>query len=600
MSNSSSIVDFLDLHHLQIVDYIIFVLTLIVSLLIGLYYAFTGNKQKTVQEYLVGNRNMGVLPVAMSLLATFLSAMGMMVIPAEIYMYDAGLIYSSIGMCLAMPVVATCYLPVFYELKLTSAYEYLELRFNKHLRKIGSLICILQTLVYISLVLYAPSLAMSQVTGLNLWASVIAVGLLGTVYTTLGGIRAVMWTDVFQLIVIFTALSVSIVKGVVDVGGFSYVFEKGIEGGRLNLNLEPDIRVRYTVWSVTFGAFFKWLGFYGIGQLLVQRYVSSPTLRKAKLTIFYNLLGNGLFQALTLLGGLVIYAKYWNCDPLTTKMIKASDQLLPLFVIETLHLYPGLSGLFIAGLFCGSLSTLSSALNSLAAMTLEDFVKSFKRWEKISSERAAIVSKILTAFFGLLCLALVPMFSGGKSIITTNSYNSHTFLGMIFALFSLGMFVPWTNSIGASIAVVIGFVFSQWMTISAQMNEPFTPRSPISIEGCVSLNKTLSSLSANDTTSFLSPKHHDSDIFPLYQVSFGWIMSLSAIPVFIVGTIASALYKPTKLRDLDLRLLSPPVRYIVKRFFINKQINHSVEEKEKLSHEVILLHDKQTANGAAA
>uniref|UniRef100_T1JCV3 Sodium-dependent multivitamin transporter n=1 Tax=Strigamia maritima TaxID=126957 RepID=T1JCV3_STRMM len=576
MSNSSSF-DFLEPHRLQIVDYIIFVLTLLISLAIGLYYAFTGGKQKTVQEYLVGNRKMGVLPVAMSLLATFLSALGMMALPAEIYMYNAGLIYGSIGMCLAMPVVATCYMPVFYDLQLTSAYEYLELRFNKHLRKFGSLISIIQTLVYISLVLYAPSLAMSQVTGLNLWASVIAVGLLGTVYTTLGGIKAVMWTDVFQIIIVFLALAVSIIKGIVDVGGFSYVFQKGIEGDRLSLSLEPDLRVRYTIWSVSFASFVSWLSFYGIGQMVIQRYVSSPSLKEAKLTILYNVLGNGLFQVIALLGGLVIYAKYWNCDPVKTKMVTASDQLLPLFVIETLHLYPGLTGLFIAGLFCGSLSTISSALNSLAAMALEDFIKAFKRWEKMSSERAATVSKILTLLFGLMCLALVPVFSRGDSIIQTNSYNAHSFSGISFGLFTLGMFVPWANSVGVSIAVIVGLVFSQWISINAQMNEPFTTRSKVSVEGCVLLNQTLNFISVNETSSFLSPKDDSSDIFPLYQVAFGWITTLSALPVLIVGAVVSAVYEPTKLKNLDVRLLSPPVRYLVKRFFTKKEIVHPVQ-----------------------
>lgn len=219
--------------HLNPIDYIVFGSMLAISASIGVYYNLSGGRQQTTKEYLLADKQMSVIPVSFSLMASFMSAITLLGVTAENYMFGTQFVAINISYIFGTPIAAFIFLPVFYNMKITSIYEYLEKRFDRRVRITASLVFMIQMIVYMSIVLYAPALALSAVTGLSKWASIISVGLVCTLYCTIGGIKAVLWTDVFQSLLMFIAMIIIIIKGTLDVGGVEVVWNRAQSGQRL-------------------------------------------------------------------------------------------------------------------------------------------------------------------------------------------------------------------------------------------------------------------------------------------------------------------------------------------------------------------------------
>ncbi|XP_043397887.1 sodium-dependent multivitamin transporter isoform X4 [Chelonia mydas] len=377
-----------------VADYTVFVLLLVLSSAIGLFYALSGGRQRTVQEFLLANRSMSFLPVALSLLATFQSAVAILGVPAEIYRF--GTEYWFLGCCyfLGLLIPAHVFIPVFYRLHLTSTYEYLELRFNKAVRVCGTVTFIFQMVIYMGVVLYAPALALNAVTQFDLWGAVLTMGLVCTLYTTLGGLKAVIWTDVFQTLVMFAGQLAVIVVGTVKVGGMGRVWQLAAGQGKISgIDLSPDPFERHTFWTLAVGGVFMMLSLYGVNQAQVQRYLSSRTEREAVLSCYAVFPCQQVVLCLSCLTGLVMFAYYQEHPPTAAQSQASSDQLVLYFVMDVLKDLPGLPGLFVACLFSGSLSTISSAFNSLATVTMEDLIHPY--FPGLRESRATLLSKLL-------------------------------------------------------------------------------------------------------------------------------------------------------------------------------------------------------------
>ena len=163
-----------------------------------------------------------------------------------------------------------------------------------------------------------------------------------------------------------------------NAGGSENVFKFSYESKRIELfNLDPSILTRHTFWSQVTGGYFAWMTMYGISQTMVQRYLVVKTQAVAQKAIWLSGISITIILSVTAYAGLVIYAHYINCDPIKAGLVSKKDQLMPLFVMDLLSDYPGFPGFFVAGCFSGALSSVSGGLNSLAAVTLEDFVKVF-------------------------------------------------------------------------------------------------------------------------------------------------------------------------------------------------------------------------------
>nr|XP_022343638.1 sodium-coupled monocarboxylate transporter 1-like isoform X1 [Crassostrea virginica] len=447
-----------------IYDYIVFCLTIVVSLGIGVYYAFAG--QKTTSDYLVGGRQMKVLPVAVSLMVSFESSIMMLGFPAETYKYGMMFWLSNFGFLVSCLLATRMVVPLVHPLKITSINEYYEMRYkSRHVRLLNLVIGCINYIFYMGIVLFGPGIALESVTNFPMWASTLVVAVAAVIYTSIGGIKAVIWTDVFQSVVMFMGIFAILIKGTMVAGGVSKVYEYNKNTGRLDMfNFDPDPTIRHTFWSLVVGGCLRMVGL-NIGQTTIQRIVSTPTQKDANRVLY--LAGPAFFVTLTLatLEGAVAYGFFSSlgCDPLKSKQISNPNQVVPFMVLKIFEELPGMSGLFMASLFSASLSTLSSGLSSLSALAIEDIVK--PNFKTLSEKSITLIAKISVVIVGALCVGisfLIAKIKGPMSQITFSVLSA--FGGPASGLFLFSVFCPWGNAKGAIIGTLLTAVIGMWLT----------------------------------------------------------------------------------------------------------------------------------------
>lgn len=323
-------------------------------------------------------------------------------------MYVKGSTYwwSIVGISGSALMTCLVFVPVFYYLQLTSVYEYLEVRFRSPMvRKLGAGLYVMVTVLYLSIAIYAPSVALQAVTPFPLWLLILLAGCVCTFYVAIGGMKAVIWTDAVQAVFMLVGLTAIAIKGTSEVGGIQKVWKTNRNAGRIiyfDPNLDPFVYM--TSWGIIVGQIYSWLGWYGINQSSVQRYCGMKTVRQGQLALLLNIPALFIVISLVCYCGFVMFSYFVDCDPLKAGIAKDRDELLPLFVMEVLGSIPGIPGLFVACLYAGTLSSVSSGLNSLAAVVWEDFLKdSFAHW---SGQKSVLVAKFLCFGFGALSTAL--------------------------------------------------------------------------------------------------------------------------------------------------------------------------------------------------
>uniref|UniRef100_A0A1I8F831 Fibrinogen C-terminal domain-containing protein n=1 Tax=Macrostomum lignano TaxID=282301 RepID=A0A1I8F831_9PLAT len=267
------------------VDYVVLGVFLTASLAVGIVASFIGRRKGNAddgsagsdekEEFVMGGRKQQVIPVALSLLVSFNSAILIL----------GGVQPRSTSMAQYRCVLAALiFVPVFYQLRLTSSFEYLELRFKSRLvRLMGNFLFLISNVIYMGLALYAPATALQYVSNgaIPVEASIAVSGVICTFYTAWGGLKAVIWTDVFQSVVMTAGILAIIIRGLIDLGGIGNVWQISYKYGRIEFdNLDP--RVRHTVWGLVVNGI-AYSSTFGVSQASVQRYCSVKTMRQAQL-----------------------------------------------------------------------------------------------------------------------------------------------------------------------------------------------------------------------------------------------------------------------------------------------------------------------------
>nr|XP_054760296.1 sodium-coupled monocarboxylate transporter 1-like [Lytechinus pictus] len=550
-------------------DYVVLAGMLLISALIGIYYACSGGKQKTATEYLLAGRNANPIPVAFSLVAGFVSAITILGVPAEVYAYGARY-WLFAGAFIVAGCITSLTMPVFVRLKVTSANEYLQLRFNRVLRLVGTAIAFVTMIFYIAVVIYAPALALNQVTGVSLWGTVVATGVVCTFYTTIGGMNAVIWTDVFQSLVMMCGLLAVIIQGSNESGGMDNVLDTCRKGGRINFwEFDPDPTIRHSFWSIVIGGGFTWASGYGVSQAQVMRYLACGKVKTASIALGLAVVGMIIVLSCAVLSGLVMYARYATCDPFISGRVTSGDQLMPFIVVDLFGNTPGLSGLFTASILSAAMSTVSSGLNALTAITTEDLVtKVFPRVRK-SDSLYAFVSKIVLFSYGAICILLTYVASQLGSILQLTLSFGGMLGGPLLGMFSLGMFFPWANSKGTLVGVIAGLAWSLWVGIGTYVDGILYPRDPgflpLDVSGCPatpSMNTTTTSLmmSITETTPeriTVDPTMPARETLGIYELSYIWLGFYSFLITVVLGLSFSFLTGATDPRTLNPALISP-------------------------------------------
>ncbi|XP_051779093.1 sodium-coupled monocarboxylate transporter 2 [Erpetoichthys calabaricus] len=537
-------------------DYVVFAGLFFISSGIGVFFAISERRKKvSSSDFLAGGRQLSCGPVALSLTASFMSAVTVLGAPSDVHRYGASFILFIIAYILVVFFTAEMFVPVFYRSGITSTYEYLELRFSRPVRVAATLIYIVQTILYTGVVVYAPALALNQVTGFDLWGSVFSTGIVCTFYCTLGGLKAVVWTDAFQMIVMVTGFLTILIQGTLVNGGFSNVWERAERGGRLQiLDFDIDPLRRHTFWTLAIGGTFTWLGIYGVNQSTIQRCISCKSEKQAKMALYLNLVGLIVIVGCAVFSGLIMYAYYMNCDPLAAGFVSAPDQIMPYFVMEVLGNLPGLPGLFVACAFSGTLSTVAASINALATVTYEDFVKSCFR--NLSDKLGTWICKGLCIVFGVACTSMAIAASRMGGVVQAALSIHGMCGGPMLGLFSLGILFPWINWKGAASGLLVGISLSFWVGIGAFIYPAPTVKALplfLNTSGCMLINETFKASTVAPIVEINRPVLADTfySLSYLYYSAIGWVATI------ITGLLITQLTGRVRGEDVKPVLIRP-------------------------------------------
>jgi SSS family transporter len=432
--------------HFTWLDIAIFVIYLLGS--VGIGVAFSG-EQRDLSEYFLAGRSMGRIVIAMTILAALFSGISFLAAPAEGYAHGLAFFLVNIGFFIATPITTLVFLPFFYQKRFFTAYQYLEERFSPGVRTLASASFILRVLIWLGLATYAPALALEQATGLPLWFTILCTGILTTFYTTLGGMKAVIWTDVMQLVVLFggqLAIALTAISRVP--GGLGRVVELAREGGRFDISLSLDPTVRVTLWGALIGSAFMHLIQMATDQVSVQRYLTAKSLKEAQRGLWLKLWMVLPVTAVFYGTGVILYAFYQvHGDPLASGRITKPDQILPYFTVTELP--SGFPGLFIAAIYAASMSTISAGINSLTSASLIDFYQRLWPNADLSETGQLRLARRLTLGYGALVIGLAFLVPFLGTLLEASNSVIGLVGGPLLGLFFLGILVPRATARGA-------------------------------------------------------------------------------------------------------------------------------------------------------
>ncbi|SIS80653.1 transporter, SSS family [Zobellia uliginosa] len=458
-------------------DYIIIVVYLVGFL--GLGFLFKENSSGG--DYFLGGRNTSWLPLSLSAMATQLSAISFISAPAFVGLKDGGgmqwLTYE-LGVPLAMAFLLVAVLPTLYKSGIVSVYEYLEKRFDASSRLLISFVFQISRSVATGVMVYTMALILQATIQLDFWISVLIIGVITMVYSFQGGMKAVIWGDVIQMSILFLGIIICLFYGFSELGGIDSFLANvdqdritAIDFDKWGFN-NADGNDEFGFWPMVIGGFFLYASYYGTDQTQSQRLLSSSSMSNLKKLMMANGLLRFPFTLTYCIMGLVLGTLLMQDLGFQDQMEsvyqanisslegKKADLLVPVFIIK--YLPNGVIGILIVAIMSAAMSTLSSTVNSLSAVTMEDFVKRFK--PEMGDRQYMSYSRLLSIFWGLVCL-FFAFFAGNieGTVIEVINKISSVFYGPILAAFILAILTKRTHALGANIGIVAGVLFNIYL-----------------------------------------------------------------------------------------------------------------------------------------
>lgn len=447
---------------------------------LGMGFFFKDNKDS--KDYFLGGKSMGWFPLSLSTMATQLSAISFISAPAFVGLKLGGgmkWLTFEFAVPLAMIFIMIVIIPPLFRSGVVSIYEFVEKRFSTSTRLILSIVFQISRALGTGVMVYTIAIILQAVLDIDFVYTILIISVITIIYSWQGGMKAVVWGDAIQMIILFAGLIICLYFGwslLQEHGGLT----TGFDPERLKVidyNLGIGEGNEYGILPMIIGGFFLYASYYGCDQTQAQRMLSA----KDEKTIRSLLLANGLLRFPVVLiycimglviGGLITAApdfleeiamttqKYFP-DEYATHGVKA-DLMVPVFIMK--YLPHGLIGILMVGILSAAMSSLSSTVNSLSAVTVEDF---FNRGEKkLSTKKYMLISKGSVVFWGLVCIAAAFLFGGSKSAVIEiiNAIGS-VFYGPVLVTFFLAFFSKKVNHIGMNAAIIsavlINLVFSK-------------------------------------------------------------------------------------------------------------------------------------------
>jgi len=442
------------------------ILVLYLTLLVGMGFYFS-RREKSTDDFFLAGKRIPWWAAGLSIYATQLSAITFVATPAIAYGTN-WLIFPTYFLFLLMaPVVIRFYLPFFRRLNVTTAYEYLERRFSVSVRLFGSLSFTVFQLGRMAVVVYLPALALSAITGMGIHFCIVLMGVLATIYTVLGGMEAVVWTDVIQVFVLLGGFLSGLLLVIFSEGGPGAIFETALSEGKLTLFTGSMSFTELATWSLLLGSFALQFGPYTTDQAVVQRYMTTRDEKAAAKGIWLNGIISVPSGFLFFAMGTCLYIFFKNHPDLLTVGMQ-NDQVFPLFIARKLP--PGISGLIIAGIFAASMSSLDSSMHSIATAITTDF---YRRFRKGATDRSSLLlARSIVISLGVLAIVMASVLASFdiKSLFLFFQGLLGLLSSSLVGIFMLAIFTRRAHAagvlIGAVASIAVLFYVTQFTTIN--------------------------------------------------------------------------------------------------------------------------------------
>lgn len=446
----------LSIHSADVVTVAIYLLLMVAT---GIFFA---RRNRTTEDYFVGNRSFSGWVIGLSMLGTIVSSATFLALPAAAYILD----WRQLTVNLAVPFVAVLaviiFIPFFRRGKLTSAFEYLGERYGVVPRLYGTMSFIIMQLIRMAQILFLVSLVVQFFTGISIIWVIIGMGVFIGFYTIMGGIEAVIWTDVLQAIILILGgiicvfwVSMELPDGliqIIDVGKAHNKFSLG--STEFNLN-------ERTFYTMMILGLINWLGIFAGDQNMVQRYASARSMNEArKATIVYTMIAIPMWVMFFFVGtGLFVFYLQFP-DSAVTNL--DADQVLPYFIFTEIP--PVITGIIISAVIAATMSTMDSGLNAISTVTVIDLMKPWmakNREDKYYFKAAHIIAGVVT--FMVIAGAISFSQMNKESMNDISLIVTSVFGGCLMGLFIMGFFTRTVDGFSATIALIVAVLVNVYL-----------------------------------------------------------------------------------------------------------------------------------------
>jgi solute:Na+ symporter, SSS family len=495
---------------------------------VGWYYS---RRTSSAEDYLLGGRVMRPWAVGLSMFATLLSTISYLSYPGEVIRYGPMIISGIAVYPLIFLVVGYFMIPFIMKLKVTSAYEILESRLGLSIRMLGSLIFLTLRLLWMATIIYVTTSAVI-IPILNWdesWTPVVCaiLGLITVIYTSMGGLRAVVFTDVIQTFILFGGAILTMVLITVHLGGVGAWWPDHWLPYWPEPTWHLDTKARISFVGMMIAMFTWYVCTSGSDQMAIQRYLATRDAKAARRVLFIALASDAMVAGFLILLGLALLA-YYTANPHFLpdgqSMVIGADKLFPRYIASGLPM--GIRGLVIAGLLAAAMSSLSSGVNSSSSVIAIDFVERFRKHRLAEQKRVTLV-KWISCLVGIAVVGLSLYVSLVPGNIVELAYRVVNLLvAPLFMLFFMAMFVPWATTFGtwsgAVVSTLVAILIAYWEPLSTAPG----------------FKQAIAALE---------------NLFGIESISFLWIMPASLVTGIVLGSVFSLLPvgKSPKLASIE-------------------------------------------------
>ena len=449
-------------------NYLDYIIIVVYSVgLLGLGFFFKNQKDK--KDYFLGGRSFGWFSMGLSTMASQLSAISFISAAAFVGLKQGGgmqWLTFEFAVPLAMIFLIVVLIPPLYKAGIVSIYSYLESHFGRTTRVLISCVFQFSRAFATGIMIYTVALVLSAVMDIPFWQTILLTGLVTVIYSFQGGMKAVVWGDVIQMIILVLGIIICCGYGLYYLGGWEALSQLADRSRLEVIDFNWGIREgeEFGFWPMLLGGFFLYISYYGCDQSQAQRSLSGKSLKEVRRALLFN----GLFRfpvtlCYCLMGLIIGTFALQNADFMSQIPADKPDYMVPIFIIN--YLPHGIIGLLLVAILAAAMSSLSSAINSLSAATIEDLIQNKHR--KFSDAEHLKYSKLLTILWGVVCVLLA--FSAGgiaPTVIEAINKVGSAFYGPIVATFILAILSKRAHGRGVNLGLLLGVAVNLFIWLS--------------------------------------------------------------------------------------------------------------------------------------